>query len=149
MAYKESKPKKKIKVKKLKEVKVSPVGRYTDKKQSMSKAKKKAKNFSKNDSTGFAAKVTPKKVKTITYKDGKKVKTTVAKDGKIVRVRGKLTRGTVKDGLKKLGLREAGTQIAKKGTKRTFTEIIEKEVKKKRRSKKAARKSTRQSKRKN
>jgi len=32
MAYKESKPKKKIKVKKLKEVKVSPVGRYTDKK---------------------------------------------------------------------------------------------------------------------
>lgn len=81
--------KKKTKTINLKEVKVNPVGRYTDKEQSMSKAKKQAKNFSKNKSTGYAAKVTPKKVKTTTYKDGKKVKTTVAKDGKLVRERGK------------------------------------------------------------
>ena len=87
--YGSNKPKK---VKKLKEVKVNPVGRYTDKKQSMSKAKKQAKNFSKNENTGYAAKVTPKKVKTITYKDGKKVKTTVAKDGKLVREKGKEVR---------------------------------------------------------
>ncbi len=87
--YGSNKPKK---VKNLKEVKVNSVGRYTDKKQSMSKAKKQAKNFSKNENTGYAAKVTPKKVKTITYKDGKKVKTTVAKDGKLVREKGKEVR---------------------------------------------------------
>lgn len=90
--YGSNKPKKAKKVKKLKEVKVNPVGRYTDKKQSISKAKKQAKNFSKNENTGYAAKVTPKKVKTITYKDGKKVKTTVAKGGKLVREKGKEVR---------------------------------------------------------
>jgi len=89
----DDKPKrKKTKTINLKEVKVESVGRYTDKKQSMSKAKKQAKNFSKNESTGYAAKVTPKKVKTITYKDGKKVKTTVAKDDKVVKEKGKEVR---------------------------------------------------------
>lgn len=87
---KRKKPKKKkTKTINLKEVKVPAVGRYTDKEQSMSKAKKQAKNFSKNKSTGYAASIKPKKVKTTTYKDGKKVKTTVAKDGKLVRERGK------------------------------------------------------------
>jgi hypothetical protein len=89
----DDKPKrKKTKTINLKEVKVESVGRYTDKKQSMSKAKKQAKNFSKNESTGYAAKVTPKKVKTITYKDGKKVKTTVAKDDNVVKEKGKEVR---------------------------------------------------------
>ncbi len=89
----DDKPKrKKTKTINLKEVKVESVGRYTDKKQSMSKAKKQAKNFSKNESTGYAAKFTPKKVKTITYKDGKKVKTTVAKDDNVVKEKGKEVR---------------------------------------------------------
>lgn len=73
---------KKPKVKNLKEVKVNPTGRYSTENQSMSKAKKQAKNFSKNESTGYAANVTDKKSKVVTYKDGKKVKVTVTKNGK-------------------------------------------------------------------
>tara|TARA_R100001440_G_scaffold39562_2_gene59075 strand:+ start:20648 stop:21061 length:414 start_codon:yes stop_codon:yes gene_type:complete len=88
---KKPRKKKKIKTQNLKQVNVPAVGRYTDEKQPISKAKKKAKNFSRNENTGYASKVTPKKVKTITYKDGKKVKTTVAKDGKFV-TRGKEAR---------------------------------------------------------
>ena len=89
---KKPRKKKKMKTQNLQQVNVSPVGRYTDEKQSISKAKKKARNFSRNENTGYASKVTPKKVKTTTYKDGKKVKTTVAKDGKFV-TRGKEARG--------------------------------------------------------
>ena len=72
---------KKPKVKNLKEVEVNPIGRYSTENQSMSKAKKQAKNFSKNKSTGYAANVTDKKSKVVTYKDGKKVKVTVTKNG--------------------------------------------------------------------
>jgi|9_EtaG_2_1085328.scaffolds.fasta_scaffold00105_24 hypothetical protein len=88
---KKPRKKKKMKTQNLQQVNVPAVGRYTDEKQSISKAKKKARNFSKNENTGYASKVTPKKVKTTTYKDGKKVKTTVAKDGKFV-TRGKEVR---------------------------------------------------------
>jgi len=86
------KKKAKMKTQNLKEVTVEGVGRYTDRKEKMSKAKKQAKNFSKNKNTGYAASIKPKKVKTITYKDGKKVKTTVAKAGKPVIKRGSKVR---------------------------------------------------------
>jgi len=101
---KPKRPKKKKKVQNLKQVNVPVVGRYTDKEQSISKAKKQAKNFSKNKNTGYAAKVKPKKVTTTRYQDGKKVKVTVAKAGKLVKERGsevrdekKLTRQMKRD----------------------------------------------------
>lgn len=86
----DKKPKKPVQ--KLASVTVPVIGRYTNKAQNIAKAKKKAKNFSENENTGYAAKVTAKKVKTTTYKDGKKVKTTIAKNGKVVRERGKEAR---------------------------------------------------------
>lgn len=79
------------KVKNLKEVKVNPTGRYSTENQSMYKAKKQAKNFSKNESTGYAANVTDRKSKVVTYKDGKKVKVTVTKNDK-TKERGSETR---------------------------------------------------------
>jgi hypothetical protein len=101
---KPKKKKKKTKTINLKEVKVPAVGRYTDRKQKISKAKKQAKNFSKNESTGYAASIKPKKVTTTRYQDGKKVKTTVVKVGKPVKERGsevrdekKLTRQMKRD----------------------------------------------------
>lgn len=83
---KPKRPKKKKKVQNLKQVNVPVVGRYTDKEQSISKAKKQAKNFSKNKNTGYAVKVKPNKVKTSTYKDGKLDKVTIAKKDKPAKV---------------------------------------------------------------
>lgn len=107
---KKPKKPKKMKTQNVKEVNVVSKGRYTDKEQSISKAKRQAKNFSKNESTGYAASVNnPKKVKTITYKDGKKVKTTVAKSGEIVKERGSEVRGAKRKERKELRMKKRET----------------------------------------
>ena len=101
-------------VQKLPSVTVPATGRYTNKDQNITKAKKKAKNFSKNENTGYAAKVTPKKVKTTTYKDGKKVKTTIAKNGEVVRERGKEARQERRNERKELRMHVSEPSKAKK-----------------------------------